>query len=199
MKKISSYKKLFVLLGVSLLGGLLFEYFVGLPQYVEGKLVTRQTEWMPIPALPISIMQKNIYYVYSDETGKEVKHGPFRLFERWCGGIYQACYSYGSYLDGMKEDTWLSVDGNGEKTHETFYLNDRAIGRADYHDGELIAYARTLYQHGYPIGVVQYQPTRNPDRDTKGIWIYQLNCNGRKSIHQTASLESKYEKCTVSP
>ncbi len=84
---------------------------------IDGKHVKEvKTRWALIWGLPLPGPVWQDYYEYTDASGKQVQHGPYRSFRRDGTLDYSAFYREGK-LDG----TLTRFDENGDKSEMNFY------------------------------------------------------------------------------
>src|SRR5262245_59875086 len=81
-------------------GGLAYECVIGFPRSYEAKRVHRVTRWFGYhPSRSLLFRRSIIYYVYYDQDGKEVSHGPMEKFHENGRLAYLAYYKDGQ-LEG---------------------------------------------------------------------------------------------------
>ncbi|HWZ13430.1 MAG TPA: hypothetical protein VNX22_09855 [Acidobacteriaceae bacterium] len=139
--------------------------------FIAGRWVEKVTTYQGLSqSLPIPFRPLESYYVYTDDKGRKVKHGPYKSFDR-NGGIDSEAF----YRDGKQDGTATYWNIKGQKTNESFYRMGQDIGWAVYMDGRLEYENVEIWENGSRVGGKKY--------DIRG-WELTFNCGSRidKSI-----------------
>ncbi len=111
-----------------LLGGIGYEYVIGFPRLIDGKLVVRRTYWRGKglgSLLPRG--HSSTYYYYTSTESKEVKHGPYRGYHR--NGTLA---STGEYRHGKHDGAWIDYDQNGAISRQEVWKEGHLLSQISH-------------------------------------------------------------------
>jgi hypothetical protein len=135
-------------------------------RFIAGRWVEKVTTYQGLSeVLPIPIAPLEIYYIYRNERGEKIKHGPYKSFYPNWNVDYEGFYRY-----GKQDGTATEWNIKGQKTGESFYRMGQGIGWAVYMDGRLEYENVEIWENGSRVGGKKY--------DIRG-WELTFNCGSR--------------------
>ncbi len=108
--------------------GWLYNHWIGFPRHIAGRWVHPQVTWYWTGAPPLGYpFPAIVSYVYTDEHGRTIKHGPY--IERGVRGNTVVVAKTGSYLDDQPEGLFTEYQTYwGTKLRETRFDHGKKIG-----------------------------------------------------------------------
>jgi len=149
---------LYVLLAVGGLLGCEKKHIV-----VEGREVQQvKKRWGLFWGMPFPGPIWQVYYVYTDDSGNKVKHGPYESFDRDGRLDYSAFYR-----DGRLDGTLSQFGKAGEKLQDSFYRAGKLIGQANYEHGHLVYENEAVFRNERQVGEKHFE---------NGHWSLSFRC-----------------------
>src|SRR5262249_53900409 len=102
-----------------------YDHWIGFPRRVAGHWGHPRVTWLwtGMPGYPFP---GTVIYVYTDERGREIKHGPF--IRRGVRGYGIVVAETGFYLDDQPDGVFIEYQTYwGTKVHETRYDHGKMI------------------------------------------------------------------------
>src|SRR5882724_10851217 len=122
-----------------------YEFRAGFPRTIEGRRVHRVTIW----SQDDYFQRDRMYYVYTGDDGKEIKHGPFQNYDH--GHLVETV----DYHEGkLGTATFLNVFG--DKTQEVYYIGGAPHGWANYANGKLFTMRLYILQEGHVLAAKSF-------------------------------------------
>ncbi len=132
-------------------------------QVIAGRHVERVTERQGLSQiLPIPFRVFAVYYVYKDQAGNRVRHGPYKNFGRDGKLEYEAFYR-----DGRLEGTATRWNSSGQKAQQQFWRMGQEIGWANYDHGQLSYELQDVYEDDIRVAQKKYE---------HGRWVLSFFC-----------------------
>jgi len=108
----------------------LYAHWIGFPRHIAGHWVHPRVTWLwtGLPGYPFPA---TVAYVYTDEHGRQIKHGPF--IERGVRSYSVVVAKTGFYLDDQPDGVFVEYQTYwGTKLKETRYSHGKKISEAWY-------------------------------------------------------------------
>ena len=123
---------------------------------IEGKKVQKvQTRWGLVWGMPFPGRVWQVYYVYTDDQGNKVKHGPYQSFD----GDGRLDYT-AFYRDGKLDGAVTRFGHHQEKLQESFYRAGHLVGQANYENGHLVYEHKAVFKGANQVGEIRFENGR---------------------------------------
>jgi len=133
---------------------------------IAGRRVEKVTELQYLSlVLPIPYGVRATYYVYKNEQGQQVMHGPYESFDRNGKLAYKVFYR-----DGKQDGTDTVWNSAGQKEQERFYRMGEDIGWANYDNGRLVYELEHVFENDKWVATKGYD---------FGGWTLRFNCGNK--------------------
>lgn len=135
----------------------------GETRMIDGKLVRKVVlRYALFYGAPIPGRPSEIYWTYTDASGREVKHGPYQTVQEHGLLLYES-----NYIDGKQDGTATTWNAHGEITNKNFWRAGKLIGWAIYDNGKLNYWNEDVFEHGRRVGSKTFEG---------GVWNVAFYC-----------------------
>jgi len=132
---------------------------------IDGKQVKKGTTWHFLSTVvPIPYRVWTVYYVYIDDKGNQIRHGPFKSFDRH-GKLEEEAFYRDGKLDGL-DTTWSS---SGRKS-QIIWRKGNSIGNAEYENDRLAWYREDIFENDKRVAEKKYD---------SGKWNLSFYCGSQ--------------------